>query len=119
MTNTGARPGSEVVQLYVAPLAPPLVRPPKELKAFAKVRLDPGQAATVRLELGPRAFACWDPGDRAWPELAPRLAASTMAGYGAGRRTEGGWRIEPGRYELQLGRSCDEIAHVVPLDVVG
>jgi beta-glucosidase len=119
VTNTGARPGSEVVQLYVAPLAPPLVRPPKELKAFAKVRLDPGHAATVRLELGPRAFACWDPGDRAWPELAPRLAASTMAGYGAGRRTEGGWRIEPGRYELQLGRSCAEIAHVVPLDVVG
>jgi beta-glucosidase len=117
VTNTGARAGAEVVQLYVAPPPAPLVRPSRELRAFAKVRLEPGQTSTVRLELGPRAFACWDPGDRAWAELEPRLAASRMVGYGAGRRTEPGWRVDPGVYELHVGRSCAEIAHVAALRV--
>ncbi len=119
VTNTGARAGSEVVQLYVAPPPGPLVRPPRELKAFAKVRLEPGASATVRLELGARAFACWDPGDRDWPELAARLGSSPMAGYGAGRRTEPGWRIDPGRYELHVGRSCAAIDHVAAVRIVG
>ena len=35
LTNTGAREGAEVVQAYVRPLKPPVVRPEKELKAFA------------------------------------------------------------------------------------
>jgi hypothetical protein len=33
------------------------------------------------------------------------------------RRTEPGWRIDPGRYELHLGRSSADIAHAVPLEV--
>ena len=37
VTNTGSRPGSEIVQLYVAPTDPGVFRPPKELKGFAKV----------------------------------------------------------------------------------
>jgi beta-glucosidase len=117
VTNTGARAGSEVVQLYVAPPPSALVRPPKELRAYAKVHLAPGETRTVRLELGPRAFAYWDPGDRAWPELRPRLRGSVMAGYVEGRRTEAGWRIDPGAYELHVGRSCAEIAHVAPVRV--
>ena len=34
-----------------------LIRPPQELRAFAKVTLQPGQAQTVSLTLGMRAFA--------------------------------------------------------------
>jgi beta-glucosidase len=79
--NTGARAGSEVVQLYVAPRAPRLPRPPKELKGFAKVRLAPGESRTIELELPPRAFAFYDP-DAA------------------------GWVTEPGTYDILVGRSA-------------
>ena len=111
VTNTGARRGAEVVQCYVAPLAAELVRPPQELKAFAKVWLDPGESATVTLELGDRAFAAWDPGDREWPSLRPRFAGSPLVRDDGDRRTRGGWRIEGGRYEVRVGRSSADIAH--------
>ena len=51
VTNTGSRAGSEVVQCYVAPASPRLARPPKELKAFAKVWLEPGETTAVELVL--------------------------------------------------------------------
>ena len=75
-------------------MAPPqpsrVVRPPKELKAFAKVWLEPGARATATLTLDERAFAYWDP-------------------------IEPGWRADPGTYTLHVGRSSADIAHVVPV----
>ena len=50
-----------MVQCYVAPPPGPVVRPPRELGAFAKVWLDPGETATVELVLDDRAFAYWAP----------------------------------------------------------
>lgn len=82
--NTGTRAGSDVVQLYVHDEASTLVRPPQELKAFAKVLLQPGQAQTVRLSLGMRAFAAYDDARRAWV-------------------------AEAGRFELRLGPSSADI----------
>jgi beta-glucosidase len=117
VVNTGARRGAEVVQCYVAPLAPGLVRPPKELKAFAKVWLDPGERTTVRFELGDRAFAAWDPGDRKWPSLRARFAGSPLVRDDSQRGARGGWRIENGPYEIRIGRSSADIAHAVPLQV--
>ena len=117
VTNTGDRRGAEVVQLYVAPPEGPLTRPPQELKAYAKVWLDPGETATVTLELGDRAFACWDPGDPSWETLRPRAATSPMIREDEERRTSGGWRIFPGTYELRLGRSSADLAHAVPISV--
>ena len=112
VTNTGERRGAEVVQLYVAPLAPRLVRPPKELKAYEKVWLDAGETRTVTFELGERAFACWDPGDPAWNALRSRAAVSPMI-VDEPRPAEGRWVVEPGEYELHVGRSSADIAHVV------
>jgi beta-glucosidase len=124
VTNTGSRRGSEVVQCYVAPRQPRLTRPPKELKAFAKVELDPGETRTVSLELSDRAFAYWDPGDPGWPERKERLAATvpfptgTVDGPPASRRaTEPGWRVDPGVYELHIGRSSADITHVREVEV--
>ena len=57
VTNTGDRPGAEVVQAYVEPPPSRLPRPRRELRAFAKVRPDPGETVTARLVLPPRAFA--------------------------------------------------------------
>jgi beta-glucosidase len=119
VTNSGHRRGAEVVQCYVAPLSPRVVRPPKELKAFAKVWLDPGQTATVRLELDDRAFAYWEPGDPDWAAIQARLAGSVPvpAGGGGERRTDPGWYVDAGRYELHIGRSSHDIAHIVPITV--
>ena len=95
VTNTGARRGAEVVQCYVAPPQPSrVIRPPKELKAFAKVWLEPGEQTVAELTLDARAFAYWDPS--------------------AGER--GDWHVEPGTYQLQVGRSSADLAHVVSVE---
>ena len=116
VTNTGDRRGAEVVQCYVAPLAPRLVRPPKELAGFGKVWLDPGETATVTIELDERAFAYWDPGLPERAELAARATAVPMAG-GRGDGRPPGWRVDPGRHELHVGTSSAAIAHVAAVEV--
>ncbi len=51
ITNTGKRPGVETVQLYVRDVTASLVRPIRELKAFEKVDLQPGETKTVGFTL--------------------------------------------------------------------
>ncbi|GAC1635615.1 MAG: glycoside hydrolase family 3 C-terminal domain-containing protein [Ktedonobacteraceae bacterium] len=60
ITNTGQRVGKEIVQLYIRDEQASLGRPEKELKAFAKVQLDPGERKTVTLSLGRDALAYYD-----------------------------------------------------------
>ncbi len=60
VTNTGTVAGAEIAQLYVADKQSTLYRPVKELKAFKKVFLQPGEAQTVTLTLDKRAFAFWN-----------------------------------------------------------
>ncbi len=112
VTNTGARRGSEVVQCYVAPREPSLGRPVHELKGFAKIELDPGESGQVTIELGDRAFAHYDDGDRAWPELRSRQAEfQPFAPLARRRHVEPGWYIDAGDYELRIGRSSRDLAH--------
>ncbi|MGC8782233.1 MAG: fibronectin type III-like domain-contianing protein, partial [Anaerolineae bacterium] len=66
VTNTGAVAGKEVVQVYVHDRKSKLARPPKELKGFAKVALQPGETKTVTIPLDFRAFAYYHPGYRQW-----------------------------------------------------
>ena len=47
VTNTGDRPGDEVVQLYVRDPAASVTRPVLELKSFVRVSLAPGESRTV------------------------------------------------------------------------
>ncbi len=117
VANTGARRGAQVVQCYVAPPATGVVRPPQELAAFAKAWLDPGETATVELVLDERAFAYWSPGQPDQDELAARASHVPMTRVGDAARTPG-WRVEEGRYQLRVGTSSADIAHVVPVDVV-
>jgi len=92
VTNAGERAGAEVVQAYVRPIKPAVARPEKELKAFAKVPLEPGETRTVTLALGPRAFAYYAPDAKAW-------------------------RVAPGRYELLVGASSRDIRLTGSVDV--
>jgi beta-glucosidase len=64
--NVGDRPGAEVVQVYVGDPEASVRRPLRELRAFGKVHLAPGEAATVVVELDMRALAFWDPVTSAW-----------------------------------------------------
>ena len=93
VTNTGGRAGSEVVQVYVRDVEASVPRPEKELRGFAKVRLEPGETQAVDDRLEPRAFAFWDP-----------------------RRH--GWVAEAGVFEILIGSSSAAIHAVVPVTVV-
>ena len=93
VTNTGGRAGSEVVQVYVRDVEASVQRPEKELRGFAKVRLEPGETRAVDVRLDPRAFAFWDP-----------------------RRH--GWVTEAGAFEILIGSSSAAIHAVVPVTVV-
>jgi len=82
--NTGARAGQEVVQVYVRDLQSHLIRPHKELKAFAKVALAPGERQTVTLNLAREALAYFD--DAA-----------------------GKWVAEAGQFEVLVGASAADL----------
>ena len=64
--NTGSRRGAEVAQLYIGDNHSAVPRPIKELKAFARVELDPGQSKRVRLPLQRRDFSYWDVSSHDW-----------------------------------------------------
>jgi beta-glucosidase len=81
VTNTGSVAGKEVVQLYVSDVEASVPRPPRELKAFEKVTLEPGETKDVRLTLERRAFQFWNDG----------------------------WTLEPGEFELMCGSSSRDI----------
>jgi beta-glucosidase len=82
--NTGTRPGSEVVQLYVRDVEASVPRPVKELKAFEKIRLKPGEKRQVRFLLGPEALSFYDVSKHEWV-------------------------VEPGAFEMLIGRSSRDI----------
>jgi beta-glucosidase len=84
VTNRGDRAGQEVVQLYLRDEQAKVIRPLKELKAFAKVALEPGQTKSVTLQLDKQALAFYDPAVQDWV-------------------------TEPGVFELFVGSSSHDI----------
>ena len=86
ITNTGARAGEEVVQLYVRDLVGSVTRPVQELKGFEKIALAPGQSRTVAFTIRPEDLAFtrgdmshgWEPGQfRLW--IAPSSGAEASS----------------------------------------
>jgi beta-glucosidase len=84
VTNTGKVEGKEVVQLYVRDEVASVMRPEKELKAFGKVSLKPGETKTVKLMLNQRALQFYDANKAAWV-------------------------AEPGMFEVLIGSSSRDI----------
>ncbi|HUU99057.1 MAG TPA: glycoside hydrolase family 3 C-terminal domain-containing protein, partial [Phycisphaerae bacterium] len=60
VSNTGARAGEEVVQLYVSAIGSAVERAPKELKAFTRIALEPGETRTVQLAVPTSRLAYYD-----------------------------------------------------------
>ncbi len=84
VTNTGARTGAEVVQLYVG-LPASTNEPPKQLKGYRKVSLKPGQTRRVSFELAPGDLSYWDDNSH-------------------------GWVLAGGSYRIMVGTSSQDIA---------
>jgi beta-glucosidase len=92
VTNTGARPGDEVVQLYIHDLVSEMVtRPVKELKGFRRITLQPGETRTVEFTVGPEQLSFLN-------ENMERV-------------------VEPGMFEIMVGTNSVEL-QTVQLEVV-
>ena len=90
--NTGAREGQEVVQLYISDKKSSLSRPVKELKAFKKVRLAPGEEKTVTLTIDKKALSFFDDAKHEWI-------------------------AESGKFEAVIGSSSRDIRGIVPFEL--
>ena len=82
VTNTGEIEGDEVVQVYIHDELASVARPMKELAAFKRVTLKPGESKVVELEIPYRRFAMWD---------------KDMV-----------FRVEEGWFEVWIGRNSNE-----------
>ncbi|BDZ41605.1 glycosyl hydrolase [Paraoerskovia sediminicola] len=94
VTNTGSVAGAEVVQVYVGDPASQVQRPERELKAFAKVWLEPGETTQVELTLDARDLSYWHPVLRRWV-------------------------IEGGEFVVSVGASSRDLRGSVTVDVTG
>jgi beta-glucosidase len=75
VTNTGQRTGKEVVQVYIRDVSSSLRRPEKELKAFTKVQIAPGETRTVTLTINRDALAYYDDLAQQWVAEAGEFTA--------------------------------------------
>jgi beta-glucosidase len=84
--NTGARRGTAVPQVYLGlpDPKPGVEQPPRQLKAFDRVELAPGQSRRVAFTLGDRAFQYYD-------------------------EAGAGWRTAPGCYRVMVGQSSRDL----------
>ena len=64
--NTGAKPGAEIAQLYIGKKGTKLIRPKKELKGFAKIYLDSGEAKKVTIDFDDKSFRYFNTVTNAW-----------------------------------------------------
>lgn len=84
VTNTGDRAGKEIIQLYVSDVESTVIRPVRELKAFAKVALEPGESKVVSFTLNKRSFAYYNVNMK-------------------------DWHVETGEFDIQVGSSSRDI----------
>ncbi|WP_094980750.1 glycoside hydrolase family 3 C-terminal domain-containing protein [Rhodococcus pyridinivorans] len=94
VTNTGGRAGAEVVQVYVGAPGSSVARAPRELKGFAKVRLDSGESQRVAVSIRRDDLAYWD------------------------TRVDS-WVVEGGTYSIDIGASSRDIRQTLTVDVTG
>jgi Glycosyl hydrolase family 3 C-terminal domain/Fibronectin type III-like domain/Malectin domain len=94
VTNTGSRSGAEVVQLYLGIPSTNVPEPPKQLKGFQKISLQPGQTQHVTFSLNPQAFSYWNV-------------------------TAHNWLVQNGTYQVMLGDSSRNILQQGSFTVTG
>ncbi|MFD8478162.1 fibronectin type III-like domain-contianing protein [Kitasatospora sp. NPDC059673] len=88
VTNTGARPGKQVLQAYLSRPESTVERPVAWLAGFTAVRAQAGERVLARIEIAPRAFQHWDTDAHAWT-------------------------TEPGTFTLRLATSATDPGHAL------
>lgn len=83
LTNTGRVEGAQVAQVYIGKADSAILRPARELKGFAKVRLAPGESRKVTIALDDKAFRWFDTAANAW-------------------------KVEGGAYTVTVGSNCED-----------
>ncbi|MBE9916142.1 beta-glucosidase BglX [Paenibacillus donghaensis] len=83
VTNTGARAGEEIVQMYIQDCYGSIVRPVKELKDFRKVLLSPGASCDITFTITPEKLTYWAP--------------------------ESGYTVEPGEFKVFVGSNSRDV----------
>ncbi len=91
--NTGDVTGDEVAQLYVTDIESTVVRPRLDLRGFQRLKLDPGQTATVSFKL-----------------------AAAQLGF---HSDEVGYVVEPGDFRIRIGRSSADLPLEATLTIAG
>ncbi len=84
VTNTGKVAGAEIAQVYVSKPESSIFRAKRELKGFAKVRLEPGESRRVTVALDDKAFRYWN------------VATDS-------------WEVEDGTYVIEVGASSEDM----------
>lgn len=84
VSNTGSMAGEEIIQLYIGFGNSSVERAPKELKAFSRVHLEPGESRTVTLEIPVADLAYYD-------------------------KASSSWRVDETEYEVLVGASSRDI----------
>jgi len=90
--NTGKTDGAEVVQLYVGQTKASVLRPKKELKAFDKIFLKPGEQKTVDLKVKVKDLAFYD-------------------------EKSADWKVEPGEFVLYTATSAKDIVNTLTITI--
>lgn len=91
--NEGKVAGSEVIQVYSHDVEASVLRPEKELKAFQKVVLNPGEVKTVSLKIPVSSLAFYDEKIK-------------------------GWNNEPGKYKILVGNSSRNISKSLDINIL-
>lgn len=94
VTNTGPRPGDDVIQLYVRALDARYEAPRRRLADFRKIRLEPGGSRELTFRLPAERLAHWDV-------------------------ATGAFTVDPGGYEITVARSAEDPVLAAPLTVTG
>ena len=92
--NIGSIAGKAAVQLYVRDVESTVRRPVRELRAFEKIALQPGETRTVTFTLDKRAFAYWEPKCH-------------------------DFFVESGEFVIEIGESSRDIRQSIPVQVEG
>ena len=91
ISNIGRRAGAALAQVYVADKYPRVQKPAKELKAFEKIYLEPGETREITMILEGDAFTYYD-------------------------ETSHGFKADAGSYMLLLAKNADEVVDITEIE---